>query len=295
MQARHVLLFITLAAIWGASFLFARLSAPEFGPIPFAFLRVAIAALALVPIFFLANHWQLLRQHVVIISVIALLNSGIPFILYGYTALYLDAGITSVLNATTPILTAVIAHYYLKTRLTTKQLSGLFIGIVGVTILMSEKITWSVSNSLPLLAPIGACLCYAISANMTKKKLSHIPSKLIAASSMLTAAILLMPFAIGTWPNQSPSLLAWGSMLSVALVSTALAYLIFFYLIREIGPAKTVSVTLIIPIFGILWGVLFLDETITFPIVAGTLVILFGAYLSLSLNWLANLRLKKRI
>ncbi|PWQ96331.1 DMT family transporter [Leucothrix arctica] len=291
MQTRHVLALIFLAAIWGASFLFARISSPEFGPLPFAFLRVGIAALALAPILFMANHWQLLRQNIVIISIIALLNSGIPFILYGYTALYLNAGITSVLNATTPILTAVIAHYYLKSRLTRKQLIGLFIGIIGVTILMSEKISWSGTNILPLLAPIAACLCYAISANMTKKKLSHIPPKLIAASSMLTAGMILMPFALMNLPDKLPSLLAWNSMFAVALISTALAYLIFFHLIREIGPAKTVSVTLIIPIFGILWGVLFLDETITFTVVAGTLVILIGAYLSLSLNWFTGLRL----
>ncbi|RVU84239.1 DMT family transporter [Leucothrix sargassi] len=290
MQLRHVLAFTLLAAIWGASFLFARISAPEFGPIPFAFLRVGLAALALAPIFFLANHWQLLRQHFVIISIIALLNSGLPFILYGYTALYLDAGITSVLNATTPILTAVVARFYLDSHLSKKQTIGLFISVFGVALLMSEKINLSDTNFLSFIAPIGACLCYAISANMTKKKLSHLPSKLIAASSMLTAGILLLPFALFYWPSEQPSHTAWGSMLAVAIISTALAYLIFFYLIREIGPAKTVSVTLLIPIFGILWGVLFLDETITFSVVAGTLVVLIGAYLSLSLNWFSNFR-----
>lgn len=290
MQARHIIAFIFLAAIWGASFLFTRISSPEFGPLPFAFLRIGIAAVALLPILFIANHWQLLRQNIAVISIVSLLNSAIPFILYGYTALYLNAGITSVLNATTPILTAVLAHYYLKDQLTKKQLSGLIIGIIGVTILVSDKITWSSSNILPYIAPIGACLCYAISANMTKKKLSHIPPKLIASSSMFTAGLMLMPFAIIYWPSQPPSLLAWYSIIAVALISTALAYLIFFHLIKEVGPSKAVSVTLIIPIFGILWGVLFLDESITFEVVAGTLVILIGAYLSLSLNWLSGLR-----
>ena len=290
MQARHIIAFIFLAAIWGASFLFTRISSPEFGPLPFAFLRIGIAAIALLPILFIANHWQLLRQNIAVISVISLLNSAIPFILYGYTALYLNAGITSVLNATTPILTAVLAHYYLKDQLTKKQLTGLIIGIIGVTILVSDKIAWSSSNILPYIAPIGACLCYAVSANMTKKKLSYIPPKLIAASSMFTAGLMLMPFAIIYWPSQPPSLLAWYSIIAVALISTALAYLIFFHLIKEVGPSKAVSVTLIIPIFGILWGVLFLDESITFEVVAGTLVILIGAYLSLSLNWLSGLR-----
>jgi len=283
MQMRHVLAFIFLAAIWGASFLFARISSPEFGAFPFAALRIGIAALVLVPIFFIVGYWRLFRENLLNISIVALLNSGIPFILYGYTALYLDAGITSVLNATTPILTAVIAHYYLKTVLTHSQTIGLAIGICGVLILVSDKISWSNTNILPLLAPIVACFCYAISANITKKKLSHIPPKLIAAGSMLTAGIALIPFAIIYWPAQMPSFSAWSAVIAVAVLSTALAYLIFFYLIKEIGPTKTISVTLVIPIFGILWGVLFLEEKITFSIVAGTLVILVGAYLSLSL------------
>ena len=291
MQLRHFLAFLCLAAVWGASFLFARVSSPEFGALPFAFLRVGIAALALAPILFMANHWQLLRENLILISSMALLNSGIPFILYGYTALYLDAGITSVLNATTPILTAVIAHYYLSNHLSRKQFIGLLIGVIGVFVLMSEKISLSNTNLLPLIAPIGACLGYAISANVTKKKLSHIPPKLIAASSMLMSGLVLLPFAIVYWPQQAPSLIAWNSMIAVAIISTALAYLIYFHLLKEIGPSKAVSVTLIIPIFGILWGVLFLDERITFTVVAGTLIILIGAYLSLSLNWLANLRL----
>ena len=129
---------------------------------------------------------------------------------------------------------------------------------------------------------------------MTKKKLGHIPPKLIAASSMLMAGAILMPFALLNWPTQAPSFVSWCSVFAVAIISTALAYLIFFHLIREIGPAKTVSVTLVIPIFGILWGVLFLDETITFSVVAGTLTILIGAYLSLSLDWLSFLRHKCR-
>jgi len=288
MQTKHVLMLILLAAIWGASFLFARVSAPEFGPITFSCIRIGIAAIALSPLLFIHNHWQLLCDNLRLISLVALLNSGLPFILLAYTTLHLSAGVTSVLNSFVPIFSGVIAHFYLKDHLSRAQSLGLFIGIVGVAILMSDKLAWSNHTILPLLAAFLSSFSYAISANITKKKLAHIPTRLLASSSMFTAGILLLPFGIVMWPEQMPSATAWSAVIAVALLSTAFAYLIFFQLIKEVGPTRTVSVTLIIPIFGIIWGALFLDEAITASIVLGTLVILAGAYLSLSLNWFAR-------
>ena len=284
-QLKHLLFLLLLAGIWGASFLFARVSAPEFGPVTFTSLRIGIAALALLPILFLKDHWQALRENLKLITFIALLNSAIPFMLLAYTTLYLSAGVTSVLNSFVPIFSGVIAHFYLKDYLSRKQSIGLFIGIVGVTILMSDKLAWGNNTILPLAAAFLSSLSYAVSANITKRKLSHVKPRLLAASSMFTAGILLIPFGIISWPDQMPGATAWSAVIAVALLSTAFAYLIFFWLIKEIGPTKTVSVTLIIPIFGIIWGALFLGEVITVSIILGTLVILVGAYLSLGLNW----------
>ena len=288
LQLKHLLFLLLLAAIWGASFLFARVSAPEFGPITFTSIRIGIAALALLPILFMKNHWQILRENLGLISFIAVLNSALPFMLLAYTTLYLSAGVTSVLNSFVPIFSGVIAHYYLKDYLSRKQSIGLAIGIIGVLILMSDKLAWGNNTILPLCAAFLSSLSYAVSANITKRKLSHVPPRLLAASSMFTAGILLIPFGIMNWPEQMPGSTAWIAVIAVALLSTAFAYLIFFWLIREIGPTRTVSVTLIIPIFGILWGALFLNEAITLNIILGTLVILVGAYLSLALSWFAR-------
>lgn len=288
MQPKHLLLLILLAAIWGASFLFARISAPEFGPITFTSIRIGIAALALLPILFMKDHWQILRENLGLITFIAVLNSALPFMLLAFTTLYLSAGITSVLNSLVPIFSAVIAHYYLQDYLSRKQSLGLVIGIAGVMILMSDKLAFGNDTILPLSAAFLSGLSYAVSANITKKKLSHVPPRLLAASSMFTAGILLIPFGIIGWPEQMPGNTAWMAVIAVALLSTAFAYLIFFWLIKEIGPTRTVSVTLIIPIFGIIWGALFLSESITLNIIFGTLVILVGAYLSLGLNWFAK-------
>ena len=284
MQLKYLLLLILLAAIWGASFLFARISAPEFGPIAFTSIRIGIAALALLPILFMKNHWSLLKENLALITFIAMLNSALPFMLLAYTTLYLSAGVTSVLNSLVPIFSAVIAHYYLQDYLSRKQTIGLAIGITGVLILMSDKLALGNNTILPLGAAFLSGLSYAISANITKKKLSHVPPRVLAASSMFTAGILLIPFGILNWPEQMPGVHAWMAVVAVAILSTAFAYLIFFWLIKEIGPTRTVSVTLIIPIFGIIWGALFLSESITLNIILGTVVILVGAYLSLALN-----------
>ena len=284
LQLKHLLLLLLLAAIWGASFLFARVSAPEFGPITFTSIRIGIAALALLPILFLKNHWQILWENLGLIAFIAVLNSALPFMLLAYTTLYLSAGVTSVLNSLVPIFSAVIAHYYLQDYLSRKQTIGLAIGITGVLILMSDKLALGNNTILPLGAAFLSGLSYAISANITKKKLSHVPPRVLAASSMFTAGILLIPFGILNWPEQMPGVHAWMAVVAVAILSTAFAYLIFFWLIKEIGPTRTVSVTLIIPIFGIIWGALFLSESITLNIILGTVVILVGAYLSLALN-----------
>lgn len=281
---KYLLLMLLLAAIWGASFLFTRVSSPEFGPVTFTSLRIGIAGLALLPIMFMRNHWRLLKENLLLIIFTSVLNSALPFMLLAYTTLFLSAGVTSVLNSFVPIFSAVIAHYYLNDRLTRKQSLGLFIGIIGVTLLMSDKLSIGSNIIWPLLAAFSSSLSYAVSANITKKKLSHVPARVLAASSMVTAGLLLIPLGVLFWPESSPSHTAWGAVIAVALLSTAFAYLIFFLLIKEIGPTRAVSVTLIIPIFGILWGVLFLGEVITPNIILGTIVILFGAYLSLSLN-----------
>ena len=283
-KLKDLLLFILLASIWGASFMFTRVSSPEFGAFSFASLRLGIAAVVLFPILMIGGNWQYLKNDWKLLIFISIFNSGLPFILFAYATLTLEAGMTSVLNSFVPMLSGLIAHLYFKDKLSRSQQAGLVIGVIGVAVLMMDKFGEGSSALLPLIACLSACLSYAVSANITKRKLSHIPPKVLAASTMLVAGLLLIPFGIITWPNEMPSATAWSAVIAVAVISTALAYLIFFELIKNIGPTRTVSVTLLIPIFGIFWGALLLDEPITWTIILGTLIIITGAYLSLSLK-----------
>lgn len=283
-QLKHLLMFVLLAAIWGASFMFTRVASPEFGAFAFASLRLGFAAIVLFPILMMGGNWKYLRNDFWLIFFISIFNSAMPFVMFAYATLYLEAGTTSVLNSFVPMLSGLIAHIYFKDYLSRSQQAGLVIGVMGVGVLMMDRMGIGNQTILPLCACLIACLSYAISANITKRKLSHVPPKVLAASTMLVAGALLVPFGIATWPEANPSLTAWSATVAVAVLSTAIAYLLFFELIKNIGPTRTVSVTLLIPIFGIFWGALLLDETITWTIIVGTIIIITGAYLSLSLK-----------
>ena len=283
-QLKHLLMFVLLASIWGASFMFTRVASPEFGAFAFASLRLGIAAVVLFPILLMAGNWKYLRNDFWLIVFISLFNSALPFVMFAYATLYLEAGMTSVLNSFVPMLSGLIAHIYFKDYLSKSQQLGLVIGIIGVGVLMMGKMGFGNNTILPLFACLAACLSYAISANITKRKLSHVPPKVLASSTMFVSGLLLIPFGLSTWPDTMPSLTAWSAVLAVAVLSTALAYLLFFELIKNIGPTRTVSVTLLIPIFGIFWGAVLLDEPITWTIIVGTIIIITGAFLSLSLK-----------
>ena len=284
MQIKDLLILVLLASIWGASFMFTRVSSPEFGAFAFASLRLGLAAVVLFPILMMAGNWKHLRDNFWMLVFISIFNSAMPFVMFAYATLYLEAGMTSVLNSFVPMLSGLIAHIYFKDYLSRSQQAGLVIGIIGVGILMMDKMGIGNNTILPLCACLTACLSYAVSANITKRKLSHVPPKVLAASTMLVAGLLLIPFGVLTWPEEMPGLTAWSAVIAVAVLSTAFAYLLFFELIKNIGPTRTVSVTLLIPIFGIFWGALLLDEPITISIIVGTIVIITGAYLSLSLK-----------
>jgi len=284
MQLKDLMILVLLASIWGASFMFTRVSSPEFGAFAFASLRLGLAAVVLFPILMMAGNWKHLRDNFWMLVFISIFNSAMPFVMFAYATLYLEAGMTSVLNSFVPMLSGLIAHIYFKDYLSRSQQAGLVIGIIGVGILMMDKMGIGNNTILPLCACLTACLSYAVSANITKRKLSHVPPKVLAASTMLVAGLLLIPFGVLTWPEEMPGLTAWSAVIAVAVLSTAFAYLLFFELIKNIGPTRTVSVTLLIPIFGIFWGALLLDEPITISIIVGTIVIITGAYLSLSLK-----------
>jgi drug/metabolite transporter (DMT)-like permease len=252
-----------LAAIWGASFLFFRILAPALGIFFTAGSRVAIAgaALTLWLIVIRANtHW---KTHPTELAVIGVLNSAIPFALFAYAALHIPAAYSAILNAFTPIFGFVAGVIWLGERMSSVRAAGLALGVAGVALVANP---WQRASGFTpdahFLTAVGACLlstfCYAASGIYVKKRAAGISSKAIAAGSQVSACGALLPFAFAYAPGAakfSPGIVA--AMLVLALVCSALAYILYFRLMQDVGPSRTLIVTLLIPLFGMLWGTLF--------------------------------------
>ncbi|MBU9204028.1 DMT family transporter [Burkholderia multivorans] len=283
MNATNFAFLLTLAALWGASFLFIRVGAPEFGPVPLMAVRILIAAVFLAIVLGSKRGFHRMSGKIVPLFAIGVLNQALPFCLFAYAELTLPAGVTSVINATTPLWAAIVAFVWIGDRLSRTRVAGLFIGFAGVLILVWKDLSGLRSFSESAIAPIAvlcATLLYGISANATKRFLAGVDSLAIATGSMIGAAIVLAPFAVVYWPSTPISTTAWVSVIALGVACTGIAYIIYFHLIATAGPARAVSVTFLVPIFGLLWGTLFLDESISRMMIAGCGVVILGTMLA---------------
>lgn len=281
MRPRDALELLALAAVWGASFLFTRLSAPQFGPLALIFVRVASAALFLLPLVLLRRQGQAGLRHWRAIAAVGVLNSAIPFLLFAWALLSITAGFASIGNATAPLWAALVAWVWLGERLSGARALGLLIGFLGVAVLASDKAGFHGEHGLWAVgAVLLATLCYGISANVVRRHLAGVSSLSIALGSQITASVVLAPLALWAWPAVTPDALAWGSVLALGIGCTALSFISYFRLIHTIGPSRAIAVTYLIPAFGIGWGALFLGEPITPRVILGAVVVLAGTALA---------------
>lgn len=284
MKARDIAELLTLAALWGASFLFMRLGAAEFGPVALSALRVAGATLFLAPLLALRGQGAALRTHWRAIAVVGLVNSALPFALFSLAALAITAGLSSVLNATAPLWGALVAWGWLGERPTRERIAGLAIGFAGVALLAWDKASFrpgehGVSPALAVAACLLATLCYGFGANYTQRRLAGVAPLAVATGSQAFAALALALPAAWLWPVAPPAASAWASLAALAVLCTGVAYVLYFRLIARLGPARAITVTFLIPLFGVLWGALFLGEAVTPPMLAGGVVIVLGTAL----------------
>ena len=281
MRGRDLADLLMLAALWGGSFLFMRIAGPQFGPAPMMALRTAIGALTLLPLLWFAGQWSVLRAQAPRIAMVGLINAALPFVLFGYATIHLNAGVVAVLNATAPLWAAAVAYVWLGERLAPVRILGLALGFVGVVVLIGDRLSFRAGSVLlPLLAALVATLFYGLAANYVRRQLHGVGPIAIAAGSLVFASSMLAPFAFLGWPSQTPDRAAWASVALLGLFSTGLAYVLFFRLIERVGPARAITVTFLVPVFGLLWGAVFLGETVTTSMLAGTVTILVGTALT---------------
>jgi drug/metabolite transporter (DMT)-like permease len=277
-KRQHVLLLFLLAALWGGSFLFIRIAAPVFGPAMMVELRVLIAGACLLG-------WSALQRRRLPLVVpwprfllLGLLNAAIPFGLISAAELTLPAATAAILNATTPLFTALGAAVFLSERLTPRKVAGVLLGIAGVGILVGFHFgarAEVVAASLSLFA----AMFYAVGGIYGKRAFPGVPAHSLATYQQIAAAVAMLPLAVWLRPQGTPDAVAVISLVVLAVACTAVAYLIYFRLLTEAGPTFTLSVTFLVPVFGTLWGWIFLGERIGLFAAVGLAVILLSVAL----------------
>jgi drug/metabolite transporter (DMT)-like permease len=281
MGTRDLVDLFVLGAIWGASFLFMRVAAPEFGAVPLIAARVGIAAVFLILVLARRGRFDHVYKNATRLTLLGAINSAIPFSLFAYAVLFVTAGFASVLNATAPLFGALVAFIWLRDRPSPTRIAGLIVGFAGVLVLVWGRLSVGRDGSTAaVLAGLGAAVLYGIAANYTKKRLGHVDPLVIATGSLIAATVLLFPLAVLYWPAVSPRPVSWASAVLLAVFCTGIAYILYFRLLSRIGPAKTLAVTYLIPAFGVLWGHLLLDEPVTASMITGCAVILLGTTLA---------------
>ncbi|MGX4731259.1 DMT family transporter, partial [Pseudomonas corrugata] len=289
MNPVDLLRLLSLAAIWGASFLFMRIIAPVIGTIPTAFFRVSIAFVGLVVILALMRIDWNFRGKLKVAMGLGLINSGIPATFYSLAAQTLPAGYSAIFNATTPLMGVLIGGLFFSEQLTVAKVSGVFLGLLGVGILTrAGPVAFDLQLLMGALACLMATTCYGFAGFLTRRWLDHqggLDSRLSALGSMFGATVFLLPLFGYSVISQPPA--SWGgwsvwlSLLGLGLVCTALAYILYFRLLSAIGPVKSMTVTFLIPPFGVLWGALLLDEPLGMAHLYGGVLIAAALWLVL--------------
>ena len=277
MRASDILRLLLLAAIWGGSFVFLRVVAPAFGPIVTADLRVLIAWGALAIYLRAAGidvNWRRFWQQYLVIGTF---NAALPFFLFAFAALHIQASYSAILNATSPFFAALFAGIWLGEKITVLKGLGFVFGIAGVGLVTGvasgaagSAVTWAMA------ACLLASVSYGFVSVYTKKYAAAANPRAIAAGSQLMAGFMLLPFTPLAPPPGPLTLFIAMNMILFALLSSGVAFLLYYRLIADIGPTKALTVTFLMPAFTMIWAALFLGETITAVMIVGSTFILAG-------------------
>jgi drug/metabolite transporter (DMT)-like permease len=280
--------FVLLGAIWGSSFLFMRLAVVDFGALPTAGMRVLVAALVLLPLLLLKGQGEVLMRNWKALLLVGLMNSAVPFVCFTFALQSITTGLSAILNATVPLFGALVAWAWLKDRPGASRGLGLLIGFVGVALLAWDKASFKpdasgLASGWAVLACLLATLCYGLSASYTKRYLSGLPSIVTATGSQVSATIFLSLPTLWFWPAKMPGTSAWLGVLAVGVLCTGVAYVLYFRLIANVGPARALAVTFVVPVFAVLYGVALLHESVTPWMLLCAAVIVCGTALSTGL------------
>lgn len=279
MNTANMLRLILLAAIWGSSFLFMRISAPVLGPGLLIECRVAFAALFLLIVGFLLKKKLNLAEHWKHYFILGFFNSAFPFLLFAYAASTLTASVLSVLNATAPMWGALISALWYRQAISAKKVLGLVLGTCGVALLVGfDAVATKPGAGIAIGAALVAAICYSVASAYAKEAKSVEPFA-NAHGSMWAATVLAIP-ALFLFPMRAPATIGiMGAALALGVMCTGVAYILYFKLIEDVGTTSALTVTFLNPLFGILWGALFLHEVVGWHTIAGSTIVIMGTAL----------------
>ena len=287
MKSKDWAIFASLGLIWGTSFLWIKIAVEDVSPLVLVGFRTLIGALGLAAII-LANRKNLpskeaIRAKIFDFIILGLVNIALPWALISWGEQFINSGIASILNSAMPLFTIIIAPLMIKEeRITLPKVAGLITGFLGVIILMmpSIKSGWS-ANLMGMGAMLLASFLYAFSAVYGRKKAGGLPPRIQSFLQLTFGTIIIwvMAFAVEGTPTMPSTPLTWIALLWLGLLGSCIAYILYFHLLREIGPTRTSLVTYIPPLVGTLLGILILNEAFYWQAIIGALLILSGIFI----------------
>ena len=275
---------LLLAAIWGASYLFMRIAVPHVGAEWMVEGRTLSGGLVMAAFLALTRTSPALARHWRGYLVLGALAVALPFWLIGTAVKTIDASTAAILNATSPIFSAIVAAFWIRERLTLEKVAGIALSMAGIAILVGW--TPRPMTGAELLAcslSLAACACYGAASVYTKVRLKDAPPAALSTASCLVGAAVMAPFTPWAGLAAPVPASAWAAILVLGIVCTGFAFILYYRLIADLGPVRATTVTLLIPVFGIAWGVIFLGEPLTAGRVAGAGTVLLGCALALGL------------
>lgn len=281
MRSASLAQLVLLGAIWGGAHTLTRYGVPHFGPVWLVELRIGMAAVMLSCIAWMnARPLRFGRQWQQIL-VLGTINTALPFFLLTYAAKSLNASVLSVLNATAPVFGALVGAVWLRQRLTLPVCTGLILGIAGVVVLVAKDLADAhIPSGVPVTAALCTALLYGLSSNYARRHAARLDHFNAAHGSLWIAFLLILPAAPANLPPGPITAGPAAAAATLGIVCTGIAYLLYFRLIRDVGPMSALTVAYLIPVFGVLWGVVFLGEPITPALLAGGALVVAGTALA---------------
>jgi drug/metabolite transporter (DMT)-like permease len=267
-----------LGAIWGASFMFMRVASRDFGAAPLVELRLVLGTLVLLPFLWRARASFPLKRWPML-ALVGAINSAIPFLLFAWAAQRAPAGIGAIANSMAVLFTALVGFLFFGEKIGTRRVIALAAGFAGVVVLASGKAAGA-SVGWAVAAGASAAFLYGIGANLVRRHLTGLPPTAVAAATLGTAALMALPFAIAQWPQHEIPARSWFSAAMIGVLCTGVAYAMFYRLIQRIGAGRAATVTYLVPLFGVAWAWLLLDEPLTLTMVIAGILILGSVALS---------------